>query len=129
MSLFLWNPASRISVQLPELDCCDGIIKCGIGWDGESDAHKVFAVLSVKKDESKMMGSIYSSETNPWKAIEEYDLFDWIGEFVCGRMRVLRSGWIETFDLKSGVFGRIELPESVHGLYPTVDVDSDTGGA
>ncbi|XP_042037853.1 F-box/kelch-repeat protein At3g06240-like [Salvia splendens] len=132
MSLILWNPATRISVQLPELDCCDRIIKCGIGWDGESDAYKVFAVLSMKNNESKMMGSIYSSETNSWKAIEEYgsvDLNHWIGEFVCGRMHwIVGSGWIETFDLKSEVFGRIELPEIVDGWFPTVDLDSEIQG-
>ncbi|KAG6388195.1 hypothetical protein SASPL_153394 [Salvia splendens] len=132
MALVLWNPATRISVQLAELDCCDGIVKGGIGWDGESDAHKVFAVLCMKNDESKMMGSIYSSKTNSWKAMEEYgsvDLNNWIGVFVYGKMHwIVESGWIETFDLKSGVFGRIELPEIVDGLFPTVDLDSEIQG-
>ncbi|XP_041997339.1 F-box/kelch-repeat protein At3g23880-like [Salvia splendens] len=108
---FLWNPTTRISIQLTKPDCeLECIVKSGFGWDPQSDAYKVFAVLSKKKTR---MSKIYSSKTNSWKTVEQHgslDLVDVDGEFSCGRICWLeRNGWIETFDLRSEVFGRIEL--------------------
>ncbi|XP_047964683.1 putative F-box protein At3g16210 [Salvia hispanica] len=109
---FLWNPATRISIQLTKPDCeLECIVKSGFGWDPQSDAYKVFAVLSKKKIR---VSKIYSSKTNAWKTVEQHgslDLVDVDGEFSNGRIHwLLRNGWIETFDLRSEVFGRIELP-------------------
>ncbi|KAL1552856.1 F-box/kelch-repeat protein-like protein [Salvia divinorum] len=109
---FLWNPSTRISIQLPRPDCeeFDCIVKLGFGWDEQSDACKVFAVLSKKETK---MGKIYSSKTNSWKTVEHgsLNLYDVDGEFACGRIYWLtKNGYFEIFDLESELFGRIELP-------------------
>ncbi|KAL1552069.1 F-box/kelch-repeat protein-like protein [Salvia divinorum] len=131
-SFFLWNPATRVSIQLPKLDC-DRVAKYGFGWDGQSDAYKVFAVSSKKnknEDRSERVANIYNSKTNSWKTLVtpgRLDLYSFVGEFVCGKIHwLVKSEYIETFDLKSEVFGRMEFPGVV--FYPRFAVDGERRG-
>ncbi|XP_057802941.1 F-box/kelch-repeat protein At3g23880-like [Salvia miltiorrhiza] len=119
----LWNPATRISKELPQLVIDNmrwSIVSYGFGWDESSDAHKVFVVLFSRK---RWVGKLYSSSTNSWKTVTEYGDFELIygdAEFASGKLHWLRKrrggsgGWyaadIATFDLKSEEFGVMELP-------------------
>ncbi|XP_057802833.1 F-box protein At1g52495-like [Salvia miltiorrhiza] len=106
----LWNPATRISIELPKLDL--EIIKYGFGWDEQSDAYKVFAVL-CSHVENEWIGNVYSSKTNSWKTVEHgsLDLDYEDGDYLCGKIHwVASENYIESFDLKSEMFGMIELP-------------------
>ncbi|XP_057801979.1 F-box/kelch-repeat protein At3g23880-like [Salvia miltiorrhiza] len=117
----LWNPATRISKELPQFvkdNMSWSIVSYGFGWDESSDAHKVFVVLFSPKG---MVGKLYCSNTNSWKIVSKYPDFDLElingkAEFVSGKLHWLRKsgGWyaanIATFDLKSEEFGVMELP-------------------
>lgn len=109
---FMWDPATRISIELPEIDFDLQIMKYGFGWDEESGAYKVFVGV-MYDDDHETLGKVYSSKTNSWKTVE-HGCVDWYcssGKSVCGRIHWLTmSGHIEWFDLKSEVFGRIEQP-------------------
>ncbi|XP_047971284.1 F-box/kelch-repeat protein At3g23880-like, partial [Salvia hispanica] len=87
-SFFLWNPATRFSLQLPKPDA-DYVIKCGFGWDGDRDAYKVFAVFSKMNGNGiKRIGSIYNSKTNSWKALERASTGALICAIGLGSLRV-----------------------------------------
>ncbi|XP_057803097.1 F-box protein CPR1-like [Salvia miltiorrhiza] len=86
---FVSNTATRISIELPDI---------GLTYSSSS------------------INEIRSSKTNSWKTVEHGSL-DWhcsLGKFACGRLHwVAVSGgytYIESFDLKTEVFGTMELP-------------------
>ncbi|XP_057803091.1 F-box/kelch-repeat protein At3g23880-like [Salvia miltiorrhiza] len=121
----LWNPATRISKELPQFAKDNMrwiIVTYGFGWDESNDAHKVFVVMRSHK---RLVGKLYNSNTNSWKIVSEYPDFDFNlihgkAEFVSGKLHWLRKrrggsgGWyvadIVTFDLKSEEFGVMEIP-------------------
>ncbi|XP_057802433.1 F-box/kelch-repeat protein At3g23880-like [Salvia miltiorrhiza] len=68
-SFFLWNLATRISMELPKIDL--KITKSGFGHDDESGAYKVFVVGSTYAEEKReWIGKHYSSKTNSWKTVK-----------------------------------------------------------
>lgn len=112
-SFYLWNPSTRISQKLPDQGPGTVFEKFGFGWDESSGAYKVFAVLS-DCDRSKKIGRLYSSETNSWKSVEHGILFVFgvSGQFSQGRIHwaTFYRNRIESFDLATEKFGKIELP-------------------
>ncbi|XP_057803068.1 F-box/kelch-repeat protein At3g23880-like [Salvia miltiorrhiza] len=115
---FVLNPATRISIELPEIDHLIHHLqftKLGFGWEEESGAYKVFVGVFYEYGDERL-GKVYSSKTNSWKTVE-HGCLDWhctSGKFACGRLHwVAVSGghtYIESFDLKSEVFETMELP-------------------
>lgn len=113
-SFFLWNPATRISTELPEVDLQNlPIRKWGFGWEEESGAYKVFVGAS---DDEETIARIYSSKTNTWRRVEHgsLPLRGRFGKVAWGKIHWLAKNgehvYIELFDLKSEGFGMIELP-------------------
>ncbi|XP_057802379.1 F-box protein At3g07870-like [Salvia miltiorrhiza] len=122
----LWNPATRISMELPQLvlenrDRPSSI--SGFGWDESSGAYKVFVVLLSSR---KFMGRVYSSNTNSWKTVEFFDigLIHSKAHFVSGKLHWLhikntdeRDNYeIATFDLKKEEFGVMKLPRGAKSV-------------
>ncbi|XP_057803042.1 F-box/kelch-repeat protein At3g06240-like [Salvia miltiorrhiza] len=109
----LWNPSTRISKILPEISSPGKVSNIGFGWVESSDEYKVFVHLydtNYYQD-----GKIYSSKTKSWKTIEPcYDLFSYCcdGVFAGGKLywKIKYGDAIFFLDLKSEVFGRIEIP-------------------
>ncbi|XP_057803104.1 F-box/kelch-repeat protein At3g23880-like [Salvia miltiorrhiza] len=115
----LWNPATRISKELPQLIIENGDFPYpiyGFGWDESSGAYKVFVIFCNGR---KFMGKVYSSNTNSWKTVEFCD-FRWIygnAQFVSGKLHWVSKNndemnvfEIVTFDLKEEEFGVMKLP-------------------
>ncbi|XP_057767202.1 F-box/kelch-repeat protein At3g23880-like [Salvia miltiorrhiza] len=121
--IFLWNPATRISAELPRLEH-KRIAKCGFGWDEETCAYKVFVGWrnDDADDEGHMiMGArVYSSNTNCWEQVETHgsDIYiHWIGASSSwGKIHwLVPTGLgfgvrLESFDLKTESFATTELP-------------------
>ncbi|XP_057802350.1 F-box/kelch-repeat protein At3g23880-like [Salvia miltiorrhiza] len=115
----LWNPSTRISKKLLEISSPSYVLNLGFGWVESSGEYKVFVLLVdiIDNDEWERVGKVYSSKTKSWKTIEFCDdlLSCWIrGWFAGGKLY-----WRKTeddqkdiifLDLKSEVFGKIELP-------------------
>lgn len=117
LSFFLWNPAIRVSIELPpmlryELD--RKIPKCGFGWDERSGAYKVFALMSNYHNFNERIGGVYSSKTNSWRRVPHGSLalFSPISQFLHGKFHwaFYDKHEIECMDLESEEFGTIELP-------------------
>ncbi|XP_057803096.1 F-box/kelch-repeat protein At3g23880-like [Salvia miltiorrhiza] len=119
----LWNPSTRISKKLLEISSPSYVMSSGFGWVESSGEYKVFVLLVniIDNDEWKRVGKVYSSKTKTWKTIEFCDdlLWCWIGGWFAGG----KLYWQKTeddqediifLDLKSEVFGRIELPFPFH---------------
>ncbi|KAL2227812.1 F-box/kelch-repeat protein At3g23880-like [Sesamum indicum] len=124
---FLWNPSTRMSKKLPDIDDKlkhGDITKFGFGVDGSGD-YKVFAVLSVFWITGKYQatGNVYSLKTNSWRRIKDRDevSFDEGGKFVSGKLHWgKKSGrdlrWdIVSFDLEREVYGVVEQPSYRQG--------------
>ncbi|KAL0303033.1 UNVERIFIED_CONTAM: F-box protein CPR1 [Sesamum radiatum] len=125
---FLWNPSTRMSKKLPDIDDKlkhGDITKFGFGFDDSGD-YKVFAVLSVFWITGKYQSTenVYSLKTNSWRRIKDRDgggSFNEGGKFVNGRLhwgvklfRDLR--WdIVSFDLEREVYGVVEQPSYPQG--------------
>ncbi|XP_057801697.1 F-box/kelch-repeat protein At3g23880-like [Salvia miltiorrhiza] len=116
----LWNPSTRISKKLPEIYNVDFIDQLGFGWVESIDEYKVFVIVD---DSNSIVGKVYSSKTKAWKTIELFSDFvhHWpLVVFVGGKL-YWKNGLekvINFLDLKSEVFGRIELPfdQEVYGF-------------
>ncbi|XP_057802353.1 F-box/kelch-repeat protein At3g23880-like [Salvia miltiorrhiza] len=118
--VYLWNPSTRTSKKLPEISSPGYVRNYGFGWVESSDEYKVF-VLLVDYDYyqgigNSSVGKVYSSKTKSWKTIELCDDLDYCwrgGVFAGGKLYWRNYGdkeYIIFWDLKSEVFGRIELP-------------------
>ncbi|XP_057801686.1 F-box/kelch-repeat protein At3g23880-like [Salvia miltiorrhiza] len=111
----LWNPSTRISKKLPEISNPNSdVCNFGFGWVESTNEYKVFVLVVDYYDNSKV-GKVYSSKTKSWKTIElSYDLVycSLGGVFAGGKLYWMneRDKVIIFWDLKSEVFGRIELP-------------------
>ncbi|XP_057803092.1 F-box/kelch-repeat protein At3g23880-like [Salvia miltiorrhiza] len=119
----LWNPATKISNELPQIVTENGdrpsfLIKYGFGWDESSGAYKVFVDFSIGLHER--MCKVYSSKTNSWKTVE-YRSFGFVrggaqvasGKLCWQRMKSnggMNVSDVVTFDLKIEEFGEMELP-------------------
>ncbi|XP_057802834.1 F-box/kelch-repeat protein At3g06240-like [Salvia miltiorrhiza] len=119
----LWNPSTRISKKLPEISNPNsGVRNFGFGWVESTNEYKVFVLVVHYYDNSKV-GKVYSSKTKSWKTIELCDDLDycWPGGVFAGGKLYWKNGHdkvIIFWDLKSEVFGRIELPfdQEVYGI-------------
>ncbi|XP_057786314.1 F-box/kelch-repeat protein At3g23880-like [Salvia miltiorrhiza] len=110
----LLNPSTRISKKLPEISNSGFVYNFGFGWVESSDEYKVFVSLVDRRNNFRGC-KVYSSKTKSWNTIELC-----AGVVLCRSMRVFAGGKLywknedETFitfmDLKSEVFGMIELP-------------------
>ncbi|XP_057797014.1 F-box/kelch-repeat protein At3g23880-like [Salvia miltiorrhiza] len=114
---FLWNPATRISKELPKIENVDRLLSTyGFGWDESTGVYKVFVLFYPSSRGSKRMGKVYSSNTNSWKTVERCDFLrvHGKGHFVNGKLHWLREEKnvreIVTFDLKKEEFGLMKLP-------------------
>ncbi|XP_057802849.1 F-box/kelch-repeat protein At3g06240-like [Salvia miltiorrhiza] len=108
----LWNPSTRISKKLPKISNADFIDRLEFGWVESIDEYKVFVIVH---DYNSSVGKVYSSKTKSWKTIELCDdlVRCWPGGVFAGGKLYLKNGLekvINFLDLKSEVFGRIELP-------------------
>ncbi|XP_057802930.1 uncharacterized protein LOC131018223 [Salvia miltiorrhiza] len=104
-------------MQLPQLVLENGDYPSsifGFGWDESSGAYKVFVVLRSRK----LMGKVYSSNTNSWKTVEffYFRLIYSKAHFVSGKLHWLIKNKDEvnvyeivTFDLKEE-FGVMKVP-------------------
>ncbi|KAL0283989.1 UNVERIFIED_CONTAM: F-box protein CPR1 [Sesamum angustifolium] len=124
---FLWNPSTRMTKKLPDLDDKlkhGEITKFGFGFDDSGD-YKVFAVLSVFWITGRFQatGKVYSLKTNSWRRIKDKDggPFDEGGKFVSGKLHWGRKSgqdlrWdIFSFDLEREVYGVVEQPSYPQG--------------
>ncbi|KAK4433147.1 F-box/kelch-repeat protein [Sesamum alatum] len=124
---FLWNPSTRMSKKLPDIDDKlkhGDITKFGFGFDDSGD-YKVFAVLSVFwiTGRYQATGKVYSLKTNSWRRIKDKDggSFDEGGKFVSGKLHWGRKcgpdfRWdIVSFDLEREVYGVVEQPSYPQG--------------
>ncbi|XP_057776493.1 F-box/kelch-repeat protein At3g23880-like [Salvia miltiorrhiza] len=115
LRIHLWNPSTKISKKLPEISHPLIVRNYGFGWVESSDDYKVF-VLSRVNHQCNWVGKVYSSKTKSWKTIRHCaDLLSCCkeGVFVGGKLYWKKIGDEEDMiflDLKSEVFGRIELP-------------------
>ncbi|XP_057802363.1 F-box/kelch-repeat protein At3g23880-like [Salvia miltiorrhiza] len=114
----LWNPSTRISKKLPQIFNCGYVKAVGFGWVESSDEYKVFVSFGnsdYRARQIKSVCKVYSSKTKSWKTMEHCaDLYS------CGVTGIFAGGklyWknghekvITFLDLKSEVFGRIEIP-------------------
>ncbi|KAL0303034.1 UNVERIFIED_CONTAM: F-box protein CPR1 [Sesamum radiatum] len=118
----LWNPSTRMSKRLPDIDekLTRGVLtKFGFGSDDSGD-YKVFAVFSVFwiTGIHQATGKVYSLKTNSWRRIKDRDggSFNEGGKFVSGKLHWSRKSgqdlpWdIVSFDLEREVYGVVELP-------------------
>ncbi|KAE8717547.1 hypothetical protein F3Y22_tig00110044pilonHSYRG00165 [Hibiscus syriacus] len=76
-TLFLLNPALRVSKRLPDLNCKTGIcLVYGFGFDASKDDYKVVRVCShpdkAIEDGYKSIVDVYSSRTNRWRRIHDF---------------------------------------------------------
>ncbi|XP_057802940.1 uncharacterized protein LOC131018233 [Salvia miltiorrhiza] len=84
--------------------------KLGFGWVESSGEYKVFVVVETNR---KLVGKVYSSKTKSWKTIEICDYLYACrprGLFAGGKLYWYNGCIIIFLDLKSEVFGRIEIP-------------------
>ncbi|XP_057802481.1 F-box/kelch-repeat protein At3g06240-like isoform X1 [Salvia miltiorrhiza] len=123
----LWNPSTRIiSKKLPEISIVndlDDFDNFGFGWVESSDEYKVF-VNVVEWNSS--VGEIYSTRTKSWKTIELCPYFIPFcreGLFGGGKLYWMYDDdeVIIFLDLKSEVFGRIEIPSDQEKMYGEID--------
>ncbi|XP_057802914.1 F-box/kelch-repeat protein At3g06240-like, partial [Salvia miltiorrhiza] len=118
-----------ISKKLPEISIVyylDDFDNFGFGWVESSDEYKVF-VNVVEYNSS--VGEIYSTRTKSWKTIElcPYFLpFSKGGLFGGGKLYWMYEDdqVIIFLDLKSEVFGRIEIPFDQE-MYGEIDQEKD----
>ncbi|XP_057803057.1 F-box/kelch-repeat protein At3g23880-like [Salvia miltiorrhiza] len=117
--VYLWNPSTRTSKKLPEISSPGNVRNYGFGWVESSDEYKVFVVVeNFHIYNSKRVVKVYSSKTKSWKTIElsGYLRLSWGGGVFAGGKLYWRNSInlykeeINSLDLKSEVFGRIELP-------------------
>ncbi|XP_057802842.1 F-box/kelch-repeat protein At3g23880-like [Salvia miltiorrhiza] len=114
----LWNPSTRISKKLPQISNCGYVTAVGFGWVESSDEYKVFVSfgnLDYDTRQTKSVCKVYSSKTKSWKTIEHCAYL-----YSCGVAGIFAGGklyWknehekvITFLDIKSEVFGRIEIP-------------------
>ncbi|XP_057802869.1 F-box/kelch-repeat protein At3g23880-like [Salvia miltiorrhiza] len=125
--IYLWNPSTRTSKKLPEISSPGYVRNYGFGWVESSDEYKVFVLLfhcDYYRGIDNWVGKVYSSKTKSWKTIElsGYLRVSWArGVFAGGKLYWKNYGdkeGITFWDLKSEVFGRIELPfdQEVYGI-------------
>ncbi|XP_057802923.1 F-box/kelch-repeat protein At3g06240-like [Salvia miltiorrhiza] len=118
--IHLWNPSTGISKKLPEISNVGYVSDFGFGWVESSGEYKVFVnVANLDNYRWKWVGKVYSSKTKSWKTIEHCE--EYLCTYRC-KEGVFAGGklyWtnynghkedIIFLDLKSEVFGRIELP-------------------
>lgn len=119
----LLNPATRVSIQLPDIDLVVSKSKLGFGWDKYSGAYKVFVGVPDHKfyyddgdDHDGRIARIYSSETKSWRAVEHGSdsLITKVGVFASASGKIYwltRSGHIEYLELRSEVFGKTMIDQ------------------
>ncbi|XP_057802355.1 F-box/kelch-repeat protein At3g23880-like [Salvia miltiorrhiza] len=122
----LWNPSTRMSRKLPDLDHKSKrghITSCGFGFDYLSGDYKVFGILSIfwVTARYEAISKVYSLETNSWKSVKigGVPLFSEQGKFASGKLHWHRtvglSSDIASFDLRSEAYGVVELPCYLRG--------------
>ncbi|KAL6505498.1 hypothetical protein OROHE_022901 [Orobanche hederae] len=110
--VLLWNPSTRISKEVPHHDHDDhSIHTCAFGWDEWSGAYKVIVVLCSVGEQERLY-KVYSSRTNSWKNVDGLEFCSHPGQFANGKLHLFGLNVeIVTFDLKTDVFGTMELPD------------------
>ncbi|XP_057803043.1 F-box/kelch-repeat protein At3g23880-like [Salvia miltiorrhiza] len=116
--IYLWNPSTRTSKKLPVISSPGHVRNYGFGWVESSDEYKVFVSVSYYlQEEIKWVGKVYSSRKKSWKTIEHsVDLVSCGVPGIFGGRKIYWQNYgdkekdIIFLDLKSEVFGRIELP-------------------
>ncbi|XP_057802843.1 F-box/kelch-repeat protein At3g23880-like [Salvia miltiorrhiza] len=113
--VYLWNPSTRTSKKLPEISSPGYVRSYGFGWVESSDEYKVFVLLvhyDYYRGIDNWVGKVYSSKTKSWKTTGYLPVSWERGVFAGGKLYWMSSVYqdINFLDLKSEVFGRIELP-------------------
>lgn len=129
--VFLWNPATRKSKQLPPagVEMKPGFYYIwGFGYSESEDDYKVVGLFCVYGGGGlrESVVKIYSLRANSWKRIEDFSLgvpFDDTGKFASGKLHFAASKgmdfdsrWnIVSLDLKSEAYGIVEQPSYGEG--------------
>ncbi|KAL8538574.1 hypothetical protein ACS0TY_000553 [Phlomoides rotata] len=126
----LWNPSTRMAMNVGNAGFGKVFAKYGFGYDESSDDYKVFVIitLSCRPDVYQAISRLYSLKTNSWKTLKyeqdsEYH-FDGAGTFASGNLHWITDDQeIVSFDLKSELDGMVEQPNSLKGdIFPTLGV-------
>ncbi|XP_057787283.1 F-box/kelch-repeat protein At3g23880-like [Salvia miltiorrhiza] len=129
--VFLWNPATRKSKQLPPagVEMKPGFYYIwGFGYSESEVDYKVVGLFCAYGDGGlqESVVKIYSLRANSWKRIEDFRCgvpFDETGKFASGKLHFAASKgmdfdsrWnIVSLDLKSEAYGIVEQPSYEEG--------------
>lgn len=124
ISVFLWNPCTRKSKELPyfwnmlkEHNC---YIAWGFGYDEVGDDYKVVAVVCIRDVDGEPIATkvlVYSIKAESWRRIGDFQggfPLEESGKFVNGKLHWLLveedCGYIVSFDLATEAYGLVEKP-------------------
>ncbi|XP_057492811.1 F-box/kelch-repeat protein At3g06240-like [Actinidia eriantha] len=124
--IFLWNPATKRSKELPKPgDCPVGSFHYGLGYDSSTDDYKIVRVLSTFgcKVHDIQVG-IFSLKSNTWRVIQGFKDIHGIygpGTFLNGELHWLVSRpegtpVIVSFDLATEISSQEVVPPPCQGF-------------